>query len=231
MGKRKSTGITNLDNLIQGGLKEKSITLIEGDAGSGKSTLAVHFILSGIGAGDKAIYMSIEESKDSFFENMEFFGFKLEEQEKAGNILFYECNPQKLKDFLDKGTIGIEDKINEMQAKRLVLDSLSAFIMLYENDSKQRMAVHKLLEKMRSWGLTTLIIEEATSGLAGNWTSYLADGWIRLYNKKVGRERVRSLEVLKMRGTKHDTTEVVYRIEPKGINMYPNERVFDTESR
>jgi circadian clock protein KaiC len=228
---RKSTGIANLDNLIQGGLKEKSIILLEGDAGSGKSTLAVHYMLAGINAGESCIYMSVEESKESFYENMDIFGFGLEDVEKSGKMFFYECNPQKLKDFLEKGTIGVEEKIAEMHAKRLILDSLSAFIMLYESEAKQRTAVHKLLEKMRSWGLTTIIIEEASPNQSGNWASYLVDGWIRLYNKKVGRERIRSLEVLKMRGTKHDTTEVVYRIEPKGINMYPNERVFDTETR
>jgi circadian clock protein KaiC len=224
MVKRKSTGIPNLDSLIQGGLKEKSITLLEGDAGCGKSTLAVHYILAGVKEGEGGIYLSVEETKENFFENMSFFGFNLEEVEKTGNFLFFECNPQKLKDFLEKGILGIEDKIQEMSAKRLVVDSLSGFVMLYETEAKQRTAVHHLFEKLRAWGITTLVIAESAQGQPHSWASYLVDGWIRLYNKKVERERVRTMEVLKMRGTHHETIEVVYKIESKGINLYPNER-------
>lgn len=229
MNIRRPTGIPNLDGLIQGGLKERSITLLEGDAGSGKSTLAVTYLMAGMDVGENGIYVSIEESRDNFYENMGFYGFELEKYEREGKLYFYECNPQKLKEFLDKGTIGIEDNIAQLQAKRLVLDSISAFVMLYETEAKQRAAVHRLFEKLRSWGLTTLVIAESSLNQPHNWASYLVDGWIRLYYKKVGRERIRTIEVLKMRGTRHETTEVVYRIENKGINLYPNERVFGSE--
>ncbi|MFH0861830.1 MAG: ATPase domain-containing protein [Candidatus Altiarchaeota archaeon] len=230
MNARRPTGIPNLDSLIQGGLKEKSITLVEGDAGSGKSTLSVSYVVAGINAGENGIYISVEESRENFFENMGYYGFDLAKYEKEGSLFFYECNPQKLKESLDKGTIGIEDKITEIHAKRLVLDSISAFVTLYETEAKQRAAVHRLFEKLRSWGLTTLVIAEAAhTQHNNNWASYLVDGWIRLYYKKSGRERIRTIEVLKMRGTKHDATEVVYRIEDKGINLYPNERVFGTD--
>jgi circadian clock protein KaiC len=229
MNIRRPTGIPNLDGLIQGGLKEKSITLLEGDAGSGKSTLAVTYLTAGINAGENGIYVSVEESRENFFENMGFYGFELEKYEKDGKLFFYECNPQKLKESLEKGTLGIEDKITELGAKRLVLDSISAFVMLYETEAKQRNAVHHLFEKLRAWGLTTLVIAESSLTQPHNWASYLVDGWIRLYYKKVGRERIRTIEVLKMRGTRHETTEVVYRIENKGISLYPNERVFGVE--
>jgi circadian clock protein KaiC len=221
---RKSTGIPNLDRLIQGGLKDKSITLVEGDAGSGKSTLGLHYIIAGIATGENGIFISVEENRENFFENMGMFGFRLEEYEREGKFLFEECNSQELMDSMEKDLAGIEEKITKMQAKRLVLDSISAFVMLYETEAAQRLAVHRLFEKMRKWGLTTLIIAESSHNNPHNWASYLVDGWIRLYNKKVGRERTRTIEVLKMRGTQHETIEVVYRIENKGINLYPNER-------
>jgi KaiC/GvpD/RAD55 family RecA-like ATPase len=225
MVQRKTTGIPNLDSLIQGGLKEKSITLVEGDAGSGKSTLAVHYIMAGIKEGENGVYMSAEETRENFFENMDFFGFKLEDYERDGKLLFYECNPERLKEFLEKGVLGIEEKIEQMHIKRLVIDSISAFVLLYDTEAKQRTAVNMLFEKLRTWGLTTVVIAESSHTQPQHFASYLVDGWIRLYNKKVGRERVRTIEVLKMRGTNHDTTEVLYRIENKGISLYPNERV------
>jgi KaiC/GvpD/RAD55 family RecA-like ATPase len=223
--RRKSTGIAALDNLMQGGLKEKSITLLEGESGCGKSTLAVQFLLAAINAGDNAVYMSVEESKESFIDNMGMFHFPLQERQDEGKLLFFECKPQQLRDFMDKGVLGIEDEIRSMDAKIFVLDSITAFALLHETEAKQRSAVQKLFERIRSWGLTTIVVSEAQDASHGIGLQYLVDGWVRLYYKKVGQERVRTLEVLKMRGTKHETVEVVYRIESKGINIYPQERI------
>jgi len=223
---RKPTGIAKLDELIEGGYKAGSVNLIEGDAGSGKSTFAVHYILEGIRCGEKVVYVSIEENKQSFFQNMAMLGFDLAAHEKSGMLLFYECSAQNLKDFLERGQLGIEIDIKDMQAKRLVIDSVSAFTLTYESDAKQRTAMQRLFEKIRNWNMTTLIVSESSQDYPPYGLPYLVDGWIKLYYKKVGQERVRTLEVLKMRGTRHKTTEVVYRIEDRGINLYPNERVF-----
>jgi len=229
MAARRSSGIQKLDDLIEGGFKEGSVVMIEGDAGSGKSTLAIHYLLSGVKAGEKVIYLSIEESEKNFLDNMGRFGFNIQEYQKTDHFLFYECNAQRLREFLEKGILGIEDKISQMHATRLVIDSVSAFALLYETEAKQRTAVQRLFEKLKSWGITTLIISESSSDYSSFGLQYIVDGWIRMRYKKVGRERIRTIEVLKMRGTKHQTTEVVYRIEDNGINLYPSEKIFDQE--
>jgi circadian clock protein KaiC len=224
---RKSSGNSELDTLMEGGFKEGSINMIEGDAGSGKSTFAVQFLLAGIAANEKCIYLSVEEDRASFYENMLRFGFDLERAENEGMLLFYECTAQRLKEFLDKGALGIEQEIRQMEAKRLVVDSISAFALTYDSESKQRIAVQRLFERMKSWGLTALIVSESSHDYRTFGLPYLVDGWVRLYYKKAGNERVRTVEVLKMRGTRHKTTETVFRIENEGVNLYPNERVFD----
>lgn len=227
MIERKSTGIAKLDELVEGGFKNNTINMVEGDAGSGKSTFAVHYLLAGFKAGEKAIYMSVEESQKSFFDNMSRFNFNLQEYERQGSLIFYECNAQKLRDFVEKGVIGIEDKIAENDVKRLVIDSISAFALLYEGEAKQRIAVQRLFEKIKNWGITTLIIAEASHDYNQFGLQYLVDGWIKLTYKKTGQERIRTIEVLKMRGTKHKATEMVYRIEDNGISIYPSERIFE----
>jgi circadian clock protein KaiC len=226
---RKSIGISRLDDLIEGGILEETIVMVEGDAGTGKSTMAVQYLLAGINAGDKCIYVSVDEAKKSLYRNMGRFGFRLDEHDNAGMLLFHEFKPHQMRDFLDKGMLGIEEQIMQMKPKRLVLDSITAFALLYDSEAKQRTAVHNLFEKIRNWGLTTIIVAEAAEENQQFGLRYLVDGWIRLSRKKVGQERVRTVEVLKMRGTKHDTNEIVYRIEKNGINLYPNERILSTE--
>jgi len=225
MDGRKSTGIPKLDDLIEGGIINDSIMMLEGDAGTGKSTMAVQYLLAGIKAGEKGVYVSVDESKKSLYRNMVRFGFNLEEYDNAGALLFHELKPHQMREFLDKGVLGIEEQLIAMKAQRLVLDSITAFALLYETDAKQRSAVHNLFDKIRNWGLTTLIIAESAEENHQFGLRYLVDGWIKLSRKKVGQERIRTIEVLKMRGTKHDTNEIVYRIEKNGINLYPSERM------
>ncbi|MBD3262148.1 MAG: AAA family ATPase [Candidatus Altiarchaeales archaeon] len=225
MMERKSTGIGKLDELVEGGFKERSINMVVGEPGTGKSTLALQYLLAGITSGEKAIYVSIEEQKDSFYENMSRLGFDLARHEQEGNLLFYECNALKLKEFLEKGSLGFENKIIEMKAKRLVLDSMSAFILLYDTEMKQRSAVQRLFEKLKTWDLTTYLVSEASQDYTQFGLEYLVDGLVKLYYRKVGHERVRTIEVYKMRGTKHQTVETVYRIEGDGIRLYPGETI------
>jgi circadian clock protein KaiC len=225
MDGRRPTGIPKLDENIEGGILDGSIIMVEGDAGTGKSTLAVQYLAAGVKAGDSVIYVSIDESRKSLYRNMARFGINLEEFENSGRFQFHECVPNQLRDALDKGMLGIEDKIMGTQCKRMVLDSITAFSLLYDTEAKQRAAVQNLFTKVRAWGLTTFMIAEAVGENQHFGLRYMVDGWIRLSHRKMGQERIRTIEVLKMRGTKHDSTEIVYRIEKNGINLYPNERI------
>jgi circadian clock protein KaiC len=224
---RMSSGIQNLDELIEGGFPEGSIIMVEGDAGTGKTTFSMHYLLAGDSKDDKGIYVTIDESRKSIIKNMSRYNMDLESAEQRGSIYFHECNPHQFRTDLDKGIIGVEDKIRDTQMKRLVIDNITALALLYDSEAKQRSAVRMLFERIKTWGLTTLIITE--SGTDGNdfGLKYLVDGWIRLYNKKIRQERVRSIEVMKMRGTNHDKKETIYRIERDGINLYPNEKLLD----
>lgn len=224
---RVSTGIPELDDLIEGGFKKGSINLLEGTAGSGKSTLAIHYAMQGLKNNEKCVYLSVEEGRDSFFENMKRFGFDLREYEAVGDFYFYELTAQKLKDFIQKGTLGIEDIMNESKVTRMVVDSITAFSLLYEGESEQRAAVKDLFAKIKSWDLTVMLISEAEGDCSKFGLQYLVDGLLILNYNKVGRQRIRTIEVYKMRGTKHRSTEIVYRIEENGIRLYPGETVLE----
>jgi circadian clock protein KaiC len=227
MVERQSTGVLELDDLIEGGYRRGSIVMVEGVAGSGKSTLAVHFCTAGAKKSETCLYLSIEEEKESFFENMSRYGFELEKQEADGNLIFHQLTSNKLKDFIEKGTIGVEDILVQKKVSRIVIDSISAFTLLYESEAHQRTAVQRLFEKLRIWNLTTLIVAEDSQDYRSFGLPYLVDGVLKLSYKKTGRDRTRTVEVLKMRGTKHRSSETVYRIEDAGITLYPGETVLD----
>jgi len=222
---RLSTGIQGLDELIEGGIKARSIGLVVGEAGTGKSTFATHFLKAGADLGEVGLYVSVEESKGKFFDNMRRFGFDLTALEARGLLIFHKASVQEMRSFLDQGMVSFEEYFRDGRVKRVVIDSVTALMLSYGGESSQRGALMMLFEMLERWGATVLVTSESDDGEARFNVGYLVDGIFHLYNRKVGQERVRSIEVLKMRGTNHSRQEIVYRLGNGGISLYPGEKV------
>ena len=60
---RIPTGIWGLDDILNGGLPQGHLYLVEGDPGTGKTTLALQFLLAGIEQGERVIYVTLSESR------------------------------------------------------------------------------------------------------------------------------------------------------------------------
>ena len=188
--KRITTGIHNLDKLIQGGFEEYSVNMVVGDTGSGKTVFAMQFIVEGLKRGDKCLYVAFEEKKEEIYSNMLEFGWDLEKYEKQGKFFFLEYNPEKVKVMLEEGGGEIETIVSKHEINRLVIDSVTSFALLFETD--------------RTEGESSTL-------------EFEADSIILFYFLRVDHERERFLEVLKMRGTKHSTKIYCLTIGKKGI--------------
>ncbi|RLG60666.1 KaiC domain-containing protein, partial [Candidatus Geothermarchaeota archaeon] len=62
---RVSTGVPELDKLLRGGIPKNFFVAVTGEPGTGKTILLLHFIAKGIEIGDKCIYITTEESRES----------------------------------------------------------------------------------------------------------------------------------------------------------------------
>jgi len=61
---RRSTGLPELDRVLDGGLVPGSVTLLGGEPGMGKSTLVLQALAAMCGHGARALLVTAEESKD-----------------------------------------------------------------------------------------------------------------------------------------------------------------------
>ena len=57
-----STGVSGLDDILHGGLAEAGLYAIEGDTGAGKTTLCLQFLLAGVQAGERVLFVTLSES-------------------------------------------------------------------------------------------------------------------------------------------------------------------------
>ncbi len=220
---RVPTGISNFDSLIEGGFEKNSTNLVVGGSGSGKTIFSTQFLIEGLKKGENCLYITFEEKKAQFYENMKDFGWDLEGYEKKGLFTFLEYSPSKVKTMLEEGGGAIESIILKKKINRMIIDSISSFALLFEDSLARRDAALSLFNMIRGWKATALLSleEEAIfgAGVSPDAMKFEADSLIALYYMRKGNKRSRFLEVLKMRGTKHSDRVYSFEIGKRGIEI------------
>jgi len=223
--KRVTSGIDGFDKMVQGGFKEKSINLIAGGPGSGKTIFAIQFLIEGLKKGEVGLYITFEEKKDKLYDDVKSFGWDLEKYEKAGKFVYLEYTPEQVKKLLIEGGGTIDTMITKMKVKRMVIDSITSFALLYQHELAQKESALALFELIDNWGCTAVLTAQDHSTTGSTMASALefeVDSITILYNKSIKGKRVRAIEVLKMRGTKIPGKTVSLEISSKGLKVTQN---------
>lgn len=219
---RIPSGIKNFDSLVNGGFEKNSTNLLVGSSGSGKSIFAIQFLIEGIKHGEKCLFITFEEKKQEFYENMRELGFDLEKLEKQEKFFFLEYTPQKVKAMLDEGGGSIETIVLTKKISRIAIDSITSFIMLFENGLEQKEAALSLFSLIRGWNCTSILTYdgEPTPGERSSRILDLeSDSIILFYFLRREKERKRYIEILKMRGTPHSLQLYEFSIDKNGISI------------
>ena len=224
---RISTGIKGVDEISEGGFGKNSTNLIIGDGGSGKTIFGVQFLADGIKKGEKCLYITFEEKKEDFYENMESLYFDLNKFEKEGKFFFIEYTPEKVKTMLEEGGGAIESLILKEKIKRVVIDSMTSFGLLFKSDLEKRESILSLFNMLKKWDCTTLLTYEGDTGDSRTNPDILeleSDSAIILYLIKEKNARKRYLEILMMRGTSHSSKTYEFSIEKDGIVLHKGKK-------
>ena len=226
---RIPTGIPELDLMLSGGFKKKSINLVAGSAGSGKTIFAMQFLKEGIEKHNEAgIYITFEEKKEKAYEDLQDFGWDFKKYEEEGKFVFLEYTPEQVKKILVEGGGVVEGVMERTKAKRMVIDSITSFALLYQDELTQKEAALSLFELINKWGCTAILTSQDTSRSEGTISAALefeVDGIILLYHRKQKGRRKRAMEILKMRGTKIPDETFAMDITTDGIKIDPREVV------
>jgi len=226
---RVPTGIKGLDDAMSGGFIKDSINLVAGSPGSGKSIFAMQYLVNGIKKyNEPGVFITFEERKDKLIQYMNNFGWDLKKLVAEKKISILEQSPADIQKATNKELLGLKYKVvKQLKAKRIVIDSTSAYSLLFPNSMDMRAANMNLFEMLRDWNVTTLLtaeydIEEHKS----TPLDFEVDSIIWLYNMKKTDVRTRALEVYKMRGSKHLAKTFPLEITDKGVVIYPEQSVF-----
>lgn len=244
------TGIPGLDDMLGGGIPTGHAISVFGGPGAGKTTFSLQFLYNGATLYDEpGIYVSLDESISDIKRNVRAYGWDFERLEKEQKIVFLDASffkrisdVVKVSEDEKKNEKGfsisrlrnlIDDTIQEMDAKRVVVDPMSTLIFQYPDLNERRLAVIDLITTLRSRPNCTsfIIMDLRSSTLEREYQieEFLTQGTIILQTMpqaEAGLARVGLIE--KMRGTEHDTQPHPYLITKQGITIFPNEKVYAT---
>ena len=200
---RISTGILGLDPLIEGGIPKGFNVLIAGNPGTGKTVLSSHFLYNGLQINENGIYVSFSESRFQFLANTSRFGMKFDEYEKTQKFRFLDFTAVT-KNGMQEALEEILSSARELNAKRIVIDSLSTIFQSFGDMNEARIALHVVLGKIfRTEDITSMMISEVPIGsnfIGSRIEEFVVDGIIKLEYGITNTIPI-ILKVMKMRGT------------------------------
>jgi circadian clock protein KaiC len=220
--RRFSIGIPSLDALMGGGIPDGSSLLVAGPSGSGKSVMASQFIAEGLIRGEPGVVAIFEELPAEFSRRATQFGIDFDTPQKDGTLKVIYIRPLDLS--VDETVHAIVGAVKEINAKRVVIDSMVGFEMALAPDFRHefRESLYRMIGALTRLGVTVLstveVEEDFTSmGLSNFAISFLSDDILRLRYVSINGQLRKMLMVVKMRGSAHSIDMWEYKITEKGI--------------
>ncbi len=227
---RSPTGINGFDDLTLGGLPTGRPTLVCGSAGCGKTLFASTFLVHGARECDEpGVFVPFEERPVDLINNVASLGFGLDKLVEDNKIYIEHIaiDPSELAEIGDYDLEGLfirlEMAIEQVGAKRVVLDTIESLFSAFTNPAILRAEIRRLFDWLKERGLTTVITAERGDGAftRSGLEEYVSDCVILLDHRVQNQISTRRLRIVKYRGTAHGTNEYPFLIDEDGFSVLP----------
>ncbi|MBP1921047.1 KaiC domain protein [Halorubrum alkaliphilum] len=229
---RTDIGIAGLDEMILGGVPSRSLLSVIGGAGTGKTTFALQFLNEALESGDRGVYITLEQSRESILSTAEEKGWPFREHAEAGRLAVAALDPIEMANSLASIRNDLARLIESFEADRLVLDSVSLLEMMYDHPAKRRSEVFGFTRSLKEAGVTTLLTSEASDETPYSSrygiVEYLTDAVFVLQYVRGSdfRETRLAVEIQKIRDANHSRETKPYEITNAGISVYRQANIF-----
>jgi KaiC/GvpD/RAD55 family RecA-like ATPase len=240
------TGITGLDDMLEGGLIPGRAYIVSGASGTGKTTLAMQFLLEGATRGERVIYVAIDEPPNEVKQNVRSFGWDIsgvQVFDATPDIMSYDKTPvrdvsteRKVLYFKDIGedirqtsdrspvdmTINTIQELLKQEMKvrkysRIVVDSLTSLRYFYIRTSEENATLISFFRLLSDLGVTALLTVQLPEISKPDVEAHISRGEIQLHKWINGRGLMRGITVEKYRGSSHDQCLRAMKITSTGV--------------
>ncbi len=215
---RITSGVAELDEMLDGGLWPGASTMVAGPAGSGKTMLGLHFTFGGLARGEPAVIATLQEHPTQLKRMIRSLGWPEDDPRVA---IMYRSPVDIYIDEWVHELLGIVDRVG---ATRVLLDSLIDLRMAAPDETRFKEFVYSLTQRFSRQGTSLLVTYEladlfSTRSLSDNAVSHLSDNVIMLNYYKANGSINRSISVIKSRASGHDPAMRQFTIDEKGITV------------
>jgi circadian clock protein KaiC len=230
------TGMEQLDIMLGGGIPTGSTVLVVGSSGSGKTTLCMQFLINGALQGERGVFFTITEPLFKLTKNMEGFNFYDKKLIESGmlNLIDLRIISERLGLDTEKYTVEdasalldiLRDIAEELNVKRLVIDSITALCYRLQTPEMIRDFIFKLGSSLAAMKCTTLLTSEVPP-MTFKYSQYgieefISDGIMFLGDFERKGDLIRTFQLVKMRGAAHSRTKSAMSITAKnGVELAP----------
>ena len=223
------TGIAGLDDITSGGLPMSRTTLLAGGPGCGKTLLATEFLVRGASRGEPGVFIAFEETAEELTTNAASLGWDLQQLSDDGLLVVDHVKVERERidqtgDYdLEALFIRIGFAIDEVGAKRVVLDTIEVLFSALDDTARLRAELRRLFSWLKGRGVTAIVTAERGAGALTRHglEEYVADCVIALDHRVEDQIAVRRLRIVKLRGSSHGTNEYPFVIDEGGLSVVP----------
>jgi circadian clock protein KaiC len=223
------TGIQGLDYILLGGFPRNRVYLVQGDPGVGKTTIGLHFLLEGMRAGERCLYITLSETAEELRAVARSHGWDLdglpiyeqivgeEALAEEETTVFYPAEVE-----LGETIKGMLLEVDRVRPQRIVLDSLSEIRLLAQSGLRYRKQILALKQFFATRNVTVLCLDDRTSEFQDIQLQSVPHGVIELerYTPVYGAAR-RRLQCVKIRGLNFRDGYHDFNVITGGIVVYP----------
>ncbi len=226
-----ATGVEGLDDILAGGFPQNRMYLLQGDPGVGKTTMAIQFLLNGVAAGERCLYVTLSETGeelqavarshgwnlDGLFVYEMYAGEAFSAPEEDDNTLYVPAEVE-----LGERMRALLAEVDRVKPSRIVLDSCSELRLLAQSPLRFRRQLLALKADLVRRQCTVLLLENPTSVGGDPLLQSLVHGVVSMeqlspvYGAERRRLRVTKLREVAFRGGYHDM-----KIEHEGVVVFP----------
>jgi KaiC/GvpD/RAD55 family RecA-like ATPase len=235
---RAETGIPGLDEMLGGGIPEKSIILLCGGPGVGKTIMTLQYTMSAVKRGEPVVYVSLEEPMEKKAKNAQAFGWDIAKAETDDMLevldIYMVPHSQGIVEPVErkKGKIqfSIENEIEtaakRIGAKHIIIDPVTSILIHESRSGKKRFLIGQLFDTIRNLDCTAVITSEGLPNENDFYMEqFLSDGVFLLSKDLLEYNLIKTIRIDKMRGIDFDDQPRRYVISTRGFQVFNKESV------
>jgi len=208
--------IEGLDEILEGGLPDRSVVLMTGEPGSGYDILAQQIMYQHAFHDGKVAYFSTSRSPDTLREDLATFGWNVAPlEEQGGKWVFHAVSGADAIQVLDE---KIPQAVSE--GRWVLIDSLSYLILTQKYHSVVKTVELLLDNAQKHGGIHFLLLTQKMHDVETDTTmQHLADGVLEFSAQETAGGIDRRIRIKKMRLAVYEPRLIPFNITERGITI------------